>query len=230
MHSHHTALALALALARVAQRQRAATPATATAPPRRHRRTLALLGLAATAALCALAPTSALAQPIHDAATPATVHFEGGPAPRPAQDPRALAKTSPLAGTTAAGSDTSTSRADALRHAGRGAPAPQDLRSPDARDAATHPHRPGHAPPAEPSIYIQPRALAPVSEQSAARSTSTHFRPIAPAAAATIADHGNGIDWATIALGIAGSLLAVGGIAALANRRNRRHRAVRATH
>ena len=74
MHSHH--IALAIADARVADLQRAATHSTATAPPRRHRRTLALLGLAATAALSALAPTGALAQPIHDTATPANAHAE----------------------------------------------------------------------------------------------------------------------------------------------------------
>jgi hypothetical protein len=72
MHSHN--IALALADARVADLQRPATHSTATVTPRRqrrHLRALALLGLAATAALAAFAPTGALAQPTHDAATPA---------------------------------------------------------------------------------------------------------------------------------------------------------------
>jgi hypothetical protein len=47
MHSHH--IARALADARVADLHRATTHTTATAPPRHHRRTLARLGLAATA-------------------------------------------------------------------------------------------------------------------------------------------------------------------------------------
>jgi hypothetical protein len=104
VHMHNHNIALALADARVADLQRAATHSTATVPPRHHRRhlrALALLGLAATAALAALAPTGALARPPHDTATPA-------------QDLRALAKTSSLAGT----------------------PARQDMRSPDTRDAA----------------------------------------------------------------------------------------------
>jgi len=64
IHSHN--IAVALANARVADLHRAATHTTATAPPRRHRRTLAVLGL-----------TGALARPIEDAATPASAHFEG---------------------------------------------------------------------------------------------------------------------------------------------------------
>jgi hypothetical protein len=47
-------------------------------------------------------------------------------------------------------------------------------------------------------------------------------RPVdAPAAPAERADGGNGIDWLTIGLGVAGSLLAVSGIAALNARRTR---------
>ena len=105
----------------------------------------------------------------------------------------------------------------------------QNLSSPDARDAANG-YRPqlNHKPPANPTVYVQPNELAPVAEQSAATSGSTDQQPISPAPAANISDSGNGIDWTTIALGIAGSLLAVSGIAALTNRRNRR-RALRAT-
>jgi hypothetical protein len=118
----------------------------------------------------------------------------------------------------------------------------QDLRSPDARDAAAHPRRLSHKPPADATIYVVPRQLAPVSEQLAASSGSparlplpgpptwpAHPQPISAAPAANAADRGNGIDWTTIALGIAGSLFAGSGIAALTNRRNRRRRALHAT-
>jgi hypothetical protein len=67
MHSHH--IVLALAEARIADRREATSHGTATKPPRRHPRAQALLAPAATVALAALAPTSALAQPPHDAAT-----------------------------------------------------------------------------------------------------------------------------------------------------------------
>jgi hypothetical protein len=157
-----------------------------------HRRGLAVLAAAATAALSVLAPAGAPAQP----------------APVSAQDLRALAATSSLAGTTA----------------GRG---PQNMQSPDARDVAAHARGASHTPAAAAGIYVPPRELAPVSEQAAAGSASTDARAVTPAAAATVADHGNGVDWATIALGIAGSLLLAGGIAAVASRRQR---ALRATH
>jgi hypothetical protein len=86
MHSPN--IALALADARVADLQRATIHSTATMPPGRHRhhvRALALLGLTATAAL---APTNALARPIESAATPASAHVDGTPAPKPARDLR----------------------------------------------------------------------------------------------------------------------------------------------
>jgi hypothetical protein len=67
---YHHSIALALADARVADLQNAAAHRESTASPRRRRRLRAVtLGLAAIAALT---PASALAQPTHDAATPAS--------------------------------------------------------------------------------------------------------------------------------------------------------------
>jgi hypothetical protein len=96
MHSHH--IALALADARVADLQRAAPHTPATAPARRHRRTLALLGLVTTAALAALAPTGAFARPIEAATPPPSSHFEGGPADQARQDLRSPRPDSPRSG------------------------------------------------------------------------------------------------------------------------------------
>jgi hypothetical protein len=82
----------------------------------------------------------------------------------------------------------------------------QDLRSADARDAAVHP-RSAHnvAPlPGPPTWAVNPR-------------------PITPVPVAEVSDDGNGIDTTTIGLGIAGSLIAAGGAAALlTSRRSRR--------
>ena len=72
----------------------------------------------------------------------------------------------------------------------------QDLRTPDARDAAIHLHRSG----------LVVGATQPVAAKPAP----------APAPAFKSDD---GIDWATVALGIAGSMIAVVGIALVTSRR-----------
>ena len=64
---YHHSIALALAEARVADLQNAAAHSESTASPRRR----ASRRGARLAAIAALAPASALAQPTHDAATPA---------------------------------------------------------------------------------------------------------------------------------------------------------------
>jgi mannose/fructose/N-acetylgalactosamine-specific phosphotransferase system component IIC len=74
--------------------------------------------------------------------------------------------------------------------------AKQDLRSPDARDAAIHLHRSGLV-----VGVTQPVAAKP-----------------APAPAPAVKSD-DGIDWATVALGIAGSMIAVVGIALVTSRR-----------
>jgi hypothetical protein len=92
----------------------------------------------------------------------------------------------------------------------------QDLRSADARDAAEHPRGPGHAVDA-PGATAVDSATLPGSPKS-----GVNPQPLTPAPVAEVSDGGNGVDWTTIGLGIAGSLLAVGGIAALTSRRSRR--------
>lgn len=145
-------------------------------------------------------------------------------APAESQDPRAKASTRSLAGThaktpsdvTAAALgqeryyssygkpeniDASTSAAQAHKK--------QDVRSPDARDAAQRPRDTG-------SAFTPPLPGPPTWPMEP--------RPITPAPTAKATDGGNGVDWTTIGLGVAGSLLAISGIAAL-NRRRQRLRA-----
>ena len=90
----------------------------------------------------------------------------------------------------------------------------QDLRSADARDAAQH-----------------PRSATAVESttQPGPPTWPAHPQPLTPAPVAEVTDGGTGIDWTTIGLGIAGSLLAVSGLAALTSRRSRRLQRLRAT-
>ena len=81
----------------------------------------------------------------------------------------------------------------------------QDLRGEHAKDAAQHPRKTQEslviASPGHPSESGNARPLPPVTAQ------------------ATASD--DGIDWMTIGLGLTGTLLAVGGIAALSNHSRR---------
>ena len=94
----------------------------------------------------------------------------------------------------------------------------QDLRSPDTRDAATRPTS------ARAQDLRHLRAGGDATTQAPLPGPPTwpaHPQPIsAPITAAPQRD--DGIDPATIALGIAGSLLAVAAIAGIANRTRRR--------
>ena len=93
--------------------------------------------------------------------------------------------------------------------AGAKAQQKQDLRSADARDAAT-PRRPVNAPGAT-AVDSATRPALPGPP-----TWPVNPRPIAPAPVVHASVTGSGIDWTTIGLGIAGSLLVLGGIAAVA--------------
>jgi hypothetical protein len=94
----------------------------------------------------------------------------------------------------------------------------QDLRSPDARDAAT---RPGSALAQD---VRHPRAGRGVTLRRHAR-PGERVQPQVITAPSTPAEQpGDGVDPATIGLGVAGSLLAVGALAAIANRTRRPQR------
>jgi hypothetical protein len=79
----------------------------------------------------------------------------------------------------------------------------QDLRSPDARDAAN----------ARPDLEIDAPGATAVD-------SATRPGPAQPAAS----DDANGVDWPAIGVGIAGSLFVIGGIAALTRRIRRPQR------
>jgi hypothetical protein len=94
----------------------------------------------------------------------------------------------------------------------------QDLRSPDAVDAAVHPRK-------SPVVVVDaPGATAADSQARTAPvapgqpTWAVDPQPIQPAPAAKAAASDDGVDWTTIGLGIAGSLLALGAIAALTAR------------
>jgi hypothetical protein len=81
-----------------------------------------------------------------------------------------------------------------------------------------------------PTAFARPDVTPAVSYAQGARHADTNgfpTRPVIdrnPASASSfnsVAPAGHGIDWTTIALGIAGSLLVVGGIAGIASRTRR---------
>jgi hypothetical protein len=95
----------------------------------------------------------------------------------------------------------------------------QDLRSPDAVDAAQNPRK-------SPVAVDAPGATA-VDSQSTTEPVApgqptwaTNPKPIPPVPAPAVAKSGD-VDWATVGLGIAGTLLALGAIVAVTNRSRR---------
>ena len=97
------------------------------------------------------------------------------------------------------------------------AAAQQDLRSPDARDAASVTATPAQgqdlrSPDARDAALPAPSSKAPEPQ------------PIVQTPAAKVPDSSNGVDWMAIALGIAGSLLVVGAVVAVTARSRRRDR------
>ena len=97
----------------------------------------------------------------------------------------------------------------------------EDLRSPDAKVGA-------YTPGAIPAVtYTSGTTAAPATRHLPGPPTwPVNPQPITPA---RVTDGDNGADWTTIGLGIAGSLLAVGGLAAFTRRHSRRTRRLRTT-
>lgn len=82
----------------------------------------------------------------------------------------------------------------------------QDLRGEHARDAAIHPED-------APQIHSR---LAPVSPGHPSEAANT--TPLAPVDVAPVSAADDGVDWPTLGLGIAGLVLFMGGVLALATR------------
>jgi hypothetical protein len=101
----------------------------------------------------------------------------------------------------------------------------QDARSPDAIDAARLPRTHDQATNA-PAAAVDSATGRPLPGPP---TWAVNPQPITTAPAAKVTDGGNGVDWMTIGLGIGGSLLAVGGLAALTSRRDRRTQRLRAS-
>lgn len=115
----------------------------------------------------------------------------------------------------------------------RSAAARPDPRSPDVRDAAANARkqdlrhlRAGGHPVNAPGATAVDSATrpAPPGPLSGPPTWPAEPQPITHARTATLVDGENGIAWTTIGLGIAGSLLAVTGLAALNSRRVQRAR------
>jgi hypothetical protein len=93
----------------------------------------------------------------------------------------------------------------------------QDLRSPDAVDAARNPRKPVNAPGAT-AVGSQSTIPAVAPGQP---TWATNPKPIPSAHAVQVSRSDDGVDWTTIGLGIAGTLVAFGGILALTSRTRR---------
>jgi hypothetical protein len=96
----------------------------------------------------------------------------------------------------------------------------QDLRSPDAIEAA---RLRGHAAVNAPGATAVDSATRPAPRTVNPPTWPVNPQPITPAPAVKVVDDG-GVDWTTIALGIAGGLLAVCALAVLTTRRRRTQR------
>ena len=102
----------------------------------------------------------------------------------------------------------------------------QDLRSPDARDAAVPvvQSQDLRSPDTRDAALERPRGGAPAPSRTAWPSTAWSLPSPQPVAAAASAD--DGMEWSTLVLGIAGALLLAGGLAFTATRGSRRRVAV----
>ena len=96
----------------------------------------------------------------------------------------------------------------------------QDLRSADARDAAMHPRGPGHPVNSPGATAVDSASVKPAPGVQSAPTWPVDPKPIASAPESQpVATGDDGVDWKTIGIGIAGSLIAVGLLALVANRR-----------
>ena len=111
----------------------------------------------------------------------------------------------------------------------------QDARSPDAIDAAAQHKQAARSPDARVGMYT-PGATRAVTYTSGTNAETarpqpgpptwpTDPEPITSAPAAKVTDGGNGVDWMTLGLGVAGSLLAIGAVAGITSRTRRSGRA-----
>jgi hypothetical protein len=151
--------------------------------------------LVAALAIATLAVPAAQAKPIDSgAANSAAIEQLGGSHPSSAQTTNKSAGKLKAAGAMAVESASERQSAGKLKAAG-------------AMAVESASERPKPAPVGQPTwpAYPSPIAQAP-----------------AQAPAAQVADDGNGVDWTTIGLGLAGSLLVISGLAALTT--SRRHR------
>jgi hypothetical protein len=126
----------------------------------------------------------------------------------------------PAAAAQAQPPDMHASTAIAAAQARENAQSKQDLRSPDARDAAIHPRGSGAAINAPGATAADSASVKPAAVAQQAPTWPVDPKPVTSAPAAKPATGGDGgVDWTTIAIGIAGSLLAVGLLAFVLNRR-----------
>jgi hypothetical protein len=97
----------------------------------------------------------------------------------------------------------------------------RDLRSPDARDAALHPRSVGEAVNAPGATAADSASVKPAPALQQAPAWPTDAKPVtsAPASQPAAGTSNDGVDWTTVLIGIAGSLIALGGVALVANRR-----------
>jgi hypothetical protein len=95
----------------------------------------------------------------------------------------------------------------------------QDARSPGARVGT-------YTPGATPAVtYTSGTNGEPARAQPGPPTWPVNPQPITSAPAAKVTDGGNGVDWMTLGLGIAGSLLAIGAVAGITSRTRRSGRA-----
>ena len=92
----------------------------------------------------------------------------------------------------------------------------QDLRSPDAIDAAQHPRKTQAVDAPGATVVDSQSTRTPVAPGQP--TWAVNPKPIAPAPAPAATQSDDGVDWATIGIGLAVTLIVLGGIAVLTTR------------